>query len=156
MENVFPEDLDIEEDELDQLEDELTEERVGYKKSIYFDDNIGDLKRDGTGKIVESSGIEAWVQWCLKILNTQRYSCMAYSDDIGIDMEAAFQAGTREETENVLRREIKEALEADPYGRTELVESVEFQWKEEDSLVVTCNITGMDSSDITISTKMEY
>ena len=38
MENVFPEDLDIEEDELDQLEDELTEDRPGYKKSIFFDE----------------------------------------------------------------------------------------------------------------------
>ena len=156
MENVFPEDLDIEEDELDQLEDELTEDRPGYKKSIFFDEETGDLKRDGTGKVVESSGIEAWIQWCMKILKTQRYSCLTYSDDIGIDMEAAFQAESREESENILRTEIKEALEADPYGRTEVVESVEFQWQEEDSLIVTCNITGMDSSNITINTKMEY
>ena len=33
MENVFPEDLDIEEDELDQLEDELTEDRPGDRRS---------------------------------------------------------------------------------------------------------------------------
>lgn len=92
----------------------------------------------------------------MKILKTQRYSCLTYSDDIGIDMEAAFQAESREESENILRTEIKEALEADPYGRTEVVESVEFHWQEEDSLIVTCNITGMDSSNITINTKMEY
>lgn len=109
MENVFPEDLDIEEDELDQLEDELTEDRPGYKKSIFFDEETGDLKRDGTGKVVESSGIEAWIQWCMKILKTQRYSCLTYSDDIGIDMETAFQAESREESENILRTEIKES-----------------------------------------------
>lgn len=154
MTELFPEDFDKEELDIQEIEEQL-EEPVGYKKGICFDDSLRDFKRDGTMKLVECSGIESWIQWCMKMLQTQRYVCQAYSDDIGIDLERAFTAESREEAESILRQEITEALEADPYGRTEFVQSVEFQWKDNDSVEADCVIVGMDSNEIELTTTME-
>lgn len=158
MDNVFPEELDDEElelEEMDEVSDEEESESEGYKKSVCFDEELGDFKRDGTKKLVECSGVEAWIQWCTKILQTKRYACQVYSDDIGIDIESAFQAETRQGAENILRKEIMEALEADPYGRTEYVESVSFQWFGSDSVEVTCNVMGIDSNEIEFSVSID-
>lgn len=154
MAELFPEDFDKEELDIQEIEEQL-EEPAGYKKGICFDDSLGDFKRDGTMKLVECSGIESWIQWCMKMLQTKRYVCQAYSDDIGIDLERAFTAKSREEAESILRQEITEALEADPYGRTEFVQSVEFQWKDSDSIEASCVVVGMDSNEIELTITME-
>lgn len=109
MANLFPEDMEDEDLELEQLEEQIDEEPVGYKPSVCFDDGLEDFKRDGSMKLVECSGLEAWIQWCKKVIQTKRYVCQAYSDDIGIDIEQAFQAGSREEAESILENEIVEA-----------------------------------------------
>lgn len=155
MDNLFPEDFEEEELELDEIDDGEAEEAVGYKKSIYFDKNLGDFKRDGTKKLVEANGVDAWIQWCMKVLKTKRYVCQAYSDDIGIDIESVFQAESRKEAESILENEITEALEADPYQRTDMVKSVTFQWKNADSLEVTCNVLGIDSNEVELNTTIE-
>lgn len=155
MDNLFPEDFEDEELELDEIDDESEEEAVGYKKSIYFDEASGDFKRDGTKKLVEANGVDAWIQWCMKVLRTKRYVCQAYSDDIGIDIESAFQAESREEAESILENEITEALEADPYGRTDMVQSVTFQWMNADLLEVTCDVLGIDSNEVELKATIE-
>lgn len=155
MDNVFPEDLDDEELALEEMDDDSEEESEGYKRSVCFDEQLGDFKRDGTKKLVECTGIEAWIQWCTKILQTKRYVCQVYSDDIGIDIESAFQAESRAAAENILRNEIMEALEADPYGRTEYVEAVSFQWFGADSVEVACSVMGIDSNEIEFNVSIE-
>ena len=56
---------------------EELEER--YSPSAYFDFEKGDFVRDGAGKIKKSEGKDAYIQWCLKVVSTERYSCLAYS-----------------------------------------------------------------------------
>ena len=155
MANLFPEDMEDEDLELEQLEEQIDEEPVGYKPSVCFDDGLEDFKRDGSMKLVECSGLEAWIQWCKKVIQTKRYVCQAYSDDIGIDIEQAFQAGSREEAESILENEIVEALEAHPYGRTEFVQSVTFQWKNPDSVEVLCKVIGIDSNEAELQAVIE-
>ena len=155
MANLFPEDMEDEDLELEQLEEQIDEEPVGYKPSVCFDDGLEDFKRDGSMKLVECSGLEAWIQWCKKVIQTKRYVCQAYSDDIGIDIEQAFQAGSRDEAESILENEIVEALEADPYGRTEFVQSVTFQWKNPDSVEVLCKVIGIDSNEAELQAVIE-
>lgn len=155
MANLFPEDMEDEDLELEELEEQIDEEAVGYKASICFDDGLEDFKRDGSMKLVECSGLEAWIQWCKKVIQTKRYVCQAYSDDIGIDIEQAFQAGSREEAESILENEIVEALEADPYGRTEFVQSVTFQWKNPDSVEAFCKVIGIDSNEAELQAVIE-
>lgn len=154
MEELFPEDFENEDLEIQEIEEQL-QEPVGYKKGLCFDERRGDFKRDATMKLIECSGIESWIQWCMKMLQTKRYVCQAYSDDIGIDLERAFAANSKEEAESILSQEITEALEADPYERTEFVQSVEFQWNSQDCVTVNCAVIGMDSNEIEFTAILE-
>lgn len=157
--NLFPEDDEYEEEEYYDPDDEdegseeenedEDEEGAGYKPSIFFDFETGDFVRTHDGKLKEASGYEAWKQWCIKTCMTQRYACEAYSDDIAIDFEEALKAETRAETESILRREIEEALMADPSERTLYVGTIDFNWQA-DSCLVDVKIQGIDGdADIT-------
>ena len=155
MDNVFPEDLDDEELELQELDEAFYDEFYGYRKSISFDDSVRDFKQDGTKKLIEADGVEAWIQWCMKILQTKRYICQAYSDDIGLDIEQIFQAEDRKEIENLLKKEIVDALEADPYHRMEVVQSVEFLWVNDVEVEVLCRVIGINSNEVEFQTVIQ-
>lgn len=152
-ENLFP----VEEYELDSLilnEEEQETERVGYKPSIYFDFKQGDFVRTGANRLVESSGFEAWQQWCIKCLHTQRYAHLAYSTDYGIDYKLVFNYTTRAEAENELTRQITEALEADPYQRLDHIESITYEWIDDTSVVVDLILVGISGNTIDLQTTL--
>ena len=154
--NLFPEEYENEEEYFEDegnegIEEENTEdgENAGYKPSVFFDFNKGDFVINYDGKLKEASGYEAWKQWCIKTCMTQRFACEAYSDDIAIDFEKALKAETRAETESILRREIEEALMADPSERTLYVGTIDFNWQA-DFCLVDAQIQGIDgNADIT-------
>ena len=133
------------------LENTSTKDKVvGYKPSILYDIYSGQVIRDGTGKVLTATGVDAWKQWCFNCLNTERYSCAAYSTDFGIEKEQALQAGTREEAEAILYTEIVEALMADPYKRTQSVNNVMFNWITADSVEIDVEIQGIENTAVTI------
>lgn len=150
MPNLFPENLETSTVSSYALGKSLDDTPIGYKKSIFFDSNTGDILRNGKKQLIESTGKEAWEHWCKKNIETPRFSCRAYSTDIGIDIDAVFKATSREEQETILRSEIKEALEADPYGRTRFVGSISFDWNGPDSVEVTVEVEGIDDTLITL------
>lgn len=120
---------------------------TGYKPSLYFDGE--DILRDGQNRVIESTGIEAWEQWCMKCLLTERYKYPAYSTDYGIEVDEALLAETREKAESILTREINEALLADPYGRTSYIEDIAYDWTvSPDSVQIQIVAVGL--SDVTI------
>lgn len=148
--NLFPDDFledeelfDEEDEEDNYIEDDDQEDAAEYRYSVFFDFDKGDFIVRHDGKLKEATGIEAWEQWCQKIIQTQRYAHAAYSTDIGIDFGKAIQAESREEAENILNREITEALMADPSGRTQYVGNIEFDWQA-DGCDVTVPIQGID------------
>ena len=148
MPNLFPEGYD-------ELEvEEATEEVTGYRKSIYFDFEKGDFLRTGANRLIESTGSDAWIHWCIKCLHTQRFAYRAYSTDYGIDYETIFSYTTREEAENELTREITEALEADPYQRLDHIESMTFEWIDDTSLEVELTLVGIDGNTAHIRTTL--
>ena len=68
-----------------------------------------------------------------------------------MDFERVLQAESREEAENILNRQIKEALMGDQAGRTQFVGQIEFVWHA-DRLEVTVPITGIyGTAEITAS-----
>ena len=67
-------------------EDDLVKQRVGMS----FDFETGDFKLDNGGRIETASPYDLWVQWCLKTVYTQRWAYLGYSDQIGVEMEEAF------------------------------------------------------------------
>lgn len=145
MPNLLPEGY---EEEVITAEDVEAEEPVGYRNGLSFDYDLGDFRRDGRNKILDSDGIESWRSWCFNCVMTERYKHLAYSTDFGIEWEAVFAAVSREEAESILVRQITEALLADPYERTEYVEDVDIEWTAPDALTVYVVVHGVNDATI--------
>lgn len=150
MPNLFP--ISSEESTYD-VETEENDE-TGYKNSVYFDFKKGDYLRTGTNRLVESSGFDAWTHWCIKCLHTQRYACLSYSTDYGIDYDAVFNSTTKEEAENELTRQINEALHADPLQRLSYIESMSFEWSNDTSVEVSLILVGIEGNTAEIQTTL--
>lgn len=121
------------------------------KKSLYFDFEKGDFATDKLGIILTANPYDSWVQWCIKTVYTQRWSYLAYSGQVGTEMEEAFKNNTRKSQEEAIQKTITEALLADPYKRTARVYDFIFKWNI-DSLAVTFSIMGLwnESSVVTV------
>lgn len=130
-------------------EDDLTADKpIGYRNGLAFDFSTGDFQRDGKNRILDSDGVESWKSWCMICLQTERYKHLAYPTDFGIEYDLVFAAESREEAESILTRQIHEAILADPYERTEYIESLEIEWKAPDAVEVNLTLQGID--DVTI------
>jgi hypothetical protein len=111
-------------------------EEQKYKPSVYFDYALGDFRRDGANKLVMADGKEAWKQWCIKTVLTERLDRMSYSSDIGTELEDALKQADRQAVESALERTITEALMVNP--KTEYVRGFNFIW---DSDGLHCEFT---------------
>lgn len=141
--NLFPE--GYEEEVI--LEEDLEENKEsGYKNGVAFEN--GDFLRDGKNQLLDSDGIESWKAWCYNCLMTERYKHLAYSTDLGLELEPVFKAESREEAEVLLTREITEAILADPYERSSYISEIVYNWTAPDAVEVTVTIRGID--DVTI------
>ena len=80
-----------------------------YQASVYFDFEKGDFVRDGANKLVRANGKEAYLQWCLKTISTERLTCLAYSDQLGTEFEE-MDTSDRESTESEIEKTITESL----------------------------------------------
>ena len=148
-ENLFPEDID--EDDIDEEEVEEAEEAVDYIGGVAF---INDLARDGQNKVRDASGIDSWKQWCINCLMTERYTSPIYSTDFGIAITDIFNASTRAEAEAIFRAEAEEALEADPYERTDYVGMITFEWGV-DAVGIVVEVVGVDGATIDFEINLE-
>lgn len=136
--------------------EEIHDKRAtGYRRSVYFDDELGDFVRDGQFRLKDATGIEAWKQWCVNTVQTQRFASPYYSTDIGIDWKSIIGEGDHDLAESLLRAEITDALLADPYGRTKEVSSITFEWPEADALSAHVEAIGVDGSTIDFSVTNE-
>ena len=149
QDNLFPEDYEDETVDPDEIEED---EPIGYRPGVAFDWATGDFVRDGRNNLMEATGVDSWKQWCINCIQTERYKHLAYSEDYGIEIEEAFKATTREEAESILTRQIVEALEADPYGRTAYVDSITFNWTQPDAVQVDLTVVGIADVTIDITT----
>lgn len=145
--NLFPIGYENEVIEAADLEESKT---IGYRNGVSFDEQAGDFRRDGKNRMLDSTGIESWQSWVINCLETERYSCLAYSTDFGIELDAVFAATSREEAESILTRQITEAIMADPYGRTDFIEEIGFDWTAPDSVEVHLIIHGIENVSIDV------
>lgn len=152
MAGLFPEGY---EDEVVTEEEIADETETGYREGIYFDSESMDFVRDGQYRTKGATGVESWVQWCTNCLLTERGAYPCYGDTFGIATIEAFQAETRALTQSILTREICESLVNDPYGRTQYVSNVEFEWIDSDALNVTATVVGIDATTIDIITTID-
>lgn len=119
-----------------------------YRRSINFDFEAGDFRRDGAGKLVEAGGRDAYAQWCQKTVLTERFVFLAYSMDIGTEMVEAMAQADRAAVESAVERTINEALMVNP--KTEYVRNFEFT-RRADELRCTFTVKGQDWEEFTIS-----
>ena len=124
---------------------------IGYRNGPAFDYETGDYKRDGKNRVIDSDGIESWKAWCINCISTERYACLAYPLWFGIETGPVFAAESREEAENLLTREITEALLADEYQRTEYIEDISFNWTAPDTVEVSLTVRGLEDVSIDIT-----
>lgn len=101
-----------------------------YRRSVKWDAEKGDFVRDGANKVVECSGEESFMMWCFKAAQTERYSCLAYTNDIGVELEAALAADNQKVVESMVERTLTEALKVNP--RTEYVTDFSFTWNADE------------------------
>lgn len=132
--------------EVPTLADDSKEKEQQYKTSAYFDFEVGDFVLLGDGKLKEADEQETYIQWCLKVAQTERYSCLSYSNEIGVEMVAAMAQKKREMQESMIARTLTEALMADPKGRTASVTNFTFDWTAPDSVEVTFIVTATNGT----------
>lgn len=115
-----------------------------YKESVYFDMSTGDIVLDGTGRVKMANSRDAWLQWCMKMIASERGTLRAYpSAKIGVEMEPISELPDRASKESAIETTIKEALMNDPSRRTVDVNNFEFVYGV-DSMHVTFDIIGAD------------
>lgn len=136
------------EDEIVTEEDLNADKPIGYRNGPAFDYKLGDYKRDGKNRILDCDGVESWKAWVINCMSTQRYACLAYDTDFGIEWDKVFAAESHEEAESILIRQITEAVLADPYGRCEYVENIEINWTAPDAVEANVKLHGLE--DVTI------
>lgn len=128
-------------------------EEKKYMPSVLFDYERGDFVRDGANKMVVANGKEAYCQWCLKTVKTERFTCLSYSTDIGTEMEDALSQADRAAVESAIERTINEAIMVNL--RTEYVRGFEFTWQG-NTLYCYFTVKGQDWEEqrmgITLST----
>lgn len=118
-----------------------------YKPSVFFDFENGDFRRDGAYRMTPSTGKEAYIQWCRKVVMTERDACMAYSTDIGIEGETALAENDRVAVESALEKTITETLMVNTH--TEYVRGFEFSWSA-DELQITFTVKGKEWEQTTV------
>lgn len=116
-----------------------------YKRSVKWDIEKGDFVRDGAGRMRECEGREAFMIWCFKVAQTERYTCLAYSSEIGVEMETATANHDERTVESMVQRTITDALMVNP--RTEFVRDFAFSW-EGDKMYCSFHVKGIEWDDI--------
>ena len=151
-ENLFPEDApEITPAELISLENRP----VGYMEGVHFDETIGDYARDGQNRLISATRLESWEQWCINCIMTEREAYPAYGGLFGVRTIEAFKAHSREEAESILTLEITEGLMNDPYGRTEAVEVIDYNWSGPDVLEIKVTVKGTDDVSIDLTAVLD-
>lgn len=131
---------------------QTTPEKEHYRPSVYFDFETGDFLRDGANRMMEASGKEAYMQWCMKVIATERDAFLAYSTRIGTEMEYAAAQPDHASVEASVERTVIEALMVNP--KTEYVRDFVFSW-EGTSLFGTFKVKARDLDEIPMTLTVE-
>jgi hypothetical protein len=118
---------------------EKAEVQTQNLKTALWDFEKGDFATDKSNKVLLADEGQAFEQWCIKAVATQRSAFLAYGDNYGTEREEAFSEPTRAAQESAFERYITESLLADPYERTSYVKDFSFGWKA-DGLTISFTV----------------
>lgn len=124
-------------------------EEKKYKRSLKWDVDKGDFVVDGGKRIIEDGGKESYKVWCLKVVQTERFTCLGYKSEIGTEMEEAMKQPTHDATQSFIERTISESLLIHP--KTEYVREFSFHW-EADSVWCSFTVKARNLEEFTLTT----
>ncbi|WP_080839982.1 DUF2634 domain-containing protein [Cohnella massiliensis] len=104
-----------------------------YRRSWLFDLESGDFVIDGSGRVAEADGLNAWAQWCIKAVMTERFAFLSYGPNYGGELREAKRQPTKKAAEAEIARTITETLLVDP--RTETVRDFAYVWRGDEVMV---------------------
>lgn len=117
---------------------DTTSGTVKFGRSWKFDFGVGDFVSSLTGKVAEAPDKDAWVEWCKKSIQTDRYRYLVYDRSYGQEFEDLIALHlTREANESEIKRMVTECLKVNP--RTKSVDSFSFTW-DGDKCYFTCYV----------------
>lgn len=142
MANLFPE------EEAAVEAAESGENEVKFGSGVRFDYDAGEFVLTPTGRIAEAEGADAWLEWCRKALQTERYRYLVYSRNYGQEFETLIGLGlSRSAVESEIMRITTETLMTDP--RTESVGNFAFDWQG-DQCFFTCEARSVRDDSIVL------
>ncbi|SCW43968.1 Protein of unknown function [Paenibacillus tianmuensis] len=122
---------------------------IGFGRSWKFDYAVGEFVTTPTGKVAESRGVEAWLEWCNKALSTARYRYLAYTRNYGQEFDDLIAKGlNRSGNESEIKRIATECLTVDP--RTASVSNFQFDWQGE-TCMFTCEVRNIHGTTGTLT-----
>lgn len=135
MPNLFPENTDFEENNIE----ELLEEPLEFEGSYLFDFVKGEFVTNPDGTIAKCDDLKAYIQWCNKVMLSPRYK-LAYSDLYGQEFKSIIGSGlSKAAIELEVKRMTIETLMVHP--RTREVINFQFKWcNNKDSLYYTFEV----------------
>ena len=148
MANLFPDDVSV--ITADPIEETV---EIKFGRSYAFDFAKGDFKVSPSGKVIETEGFDAWVEWCMKAMQTARYRYLIYSRLHGQEFDDLIQRHlTRGGNESEIQRITTETLMRDP--RTASVDNFTFNWKD-DAVYFECDITSVLGENARVGNTVE-
>lgn len=149
MSNLFPTQVVTATSELP----ETQSRQIRFGKSWRFDFEAGEFVLTPAGRVAETTGLDAYIEWCKKALSTPRYRYLIYSRNYGSEFDNLPGRGlSREVLESEIKRMATEALMIDP--RTAGVDNFIFNWQGDD-VYFTCDITTTQGDITTISSHVK-
>lgn len=125
---------------------------VKFGKSWRFDWAAGEFAMTPSGKIAETTGADAWLEWCKKAIATERFRSLIYGRNYGSEFEALIARHLpRGATSSEIKRIATETLMTD--RRTAKVGNFAFHW-EGDQCYFTCEVESVRGTGGAISGKV--
>ena len=125
---------------------------VNYGSTVRFDFEKHEFVLSPTGRQPVLTGADAWAEWCVKAICTERYSYLIYDHDYGEEIDQLFgQSMPHEVAESEIRRMTRECLLMDK--RTASVDNFSFSWID-DGVLFSCQITNALGDSLILSRKV--
>ena len=132
--------------------DTAASDTTTYGSTVQFDFEKHEFILSPTGKQKTVTGADAWGEWCVKALCTERFKYLVYSDNYGEELDTLIgKSRPHAVIESEIKRMTKDCLMCD--ARTANVDEFEFQWLT-DGIMFSCRVTNTIGEAMTIWRKV--
>lgn len=122
---------------------------VSYGSTVQFDFEKHEFILSPTGKQKSVESSDAWGEWCIKAMSTERYRYLIYDDRYGEEIDTLLGTSRPHEViESEIRRMTRDCLLCDP--RTAQVDDFQFQWLT-DGIMFSCRLVNTQGDELTLT-----